>query len=95
MPADRRLNEVRTVSYVLHPPILDGLGLASALQWYLEGLQKRTDINIVFDGPAHLKPLAPEAERALFRMVQESVTNVLRHSGERHTQSDALEFGDP
>ena len=75
------LNEVRTVSYVLHPPILDGLGLPSALQWYLEGLQKRTDINIVFDAPAHLKPLAPEAERALFRIVQESVTNVLRHSG--------------
>ncbi len=75
------LNEVRTVSYVLHPPILDGLGLASALQWYLEGLQKRTDIHIVFDGPAHLKPLAPEAERAFLRTVQESVTNVLRHSG--------------
>ncbi len=75
------LNEVRTVSYVLHPPILDGLGLASALQWYLEGLKKRTDINIVFDGPARLKVLAPEAERALFRIVQESVTNVLRHSG--------------
>jgi two-component system, NarL family, sensor kinase len=75
------LDEVRTVSYVLHPPILDGLGLASALQWYLEGLKKRTEINIVFEGPANLKALTPEAERALFRIVQESVTNVLRHSG--------------
>ena len=77
------LEEVRTVSYVLHPPILDGLGLVPALRWYLEGLQKRTNLKIDFvaSEDLSLSRLSPEAERALFRIVQESVTNVLRHSG--------------
>ncbi len=77
----KALNEVRTVSYVLHPPILDGLGLVPALRWYLEGLQKRSAIRIDFEAPAEIGQLSPEADRALFRMVQEGVTNVLRHSG--------------
>lgn len=75
------LEEIRTVSYVLHPPILDGLGLVPALRWYLDGLQKRTNLKIDFEAPDNLSRLSPEAERALFRIVQESVTNVLRHSG--------------
>ncbi len=75
------LDEVRTVSYVLHPPILDGLGLVPALRWYLDGLEKRTSLKIDFESPAEVSHLSPEAERALFRIVQESVTNVLRHSG--------------
>ena len=75
------LEEVRTVSYVLHPPILDGLGLIPALRWYLDGLQKRTNLTIDFEAPVEIRSLAPEAERALFRIVQESITNVLRHSG--------------
>ena len=96
------LNEVRTVSYVLHPPMLDGLGLVAALRWYLDGLQKRTDLSINFDAPAEIGQLAPEAERALFRIVQESVTNVLRHSGgaqlrvglSNHGKVVALEIAD-
>jgi signal transduction histidine kinase len=75
------LNEVRAVSYALHPPILDGLGLIPALHWYLEGLQKRTTVNIDFDAPAALTATSPDAQRTLFRIVQESVANVLRHSG--------------
>ncbi len=75
------LDEVRTVSYVLHPPILDSLGLVPALRWYLDGLEKRTRLQVEFATPAELGHLAPEAERALFRIVQESITNVLRHSG--------------
>jgi signal transduction histidine kinase len=75
------LNEVRAVSYALHPPILDGLGLVPALHWYLDGLQKRTSFNIDFDTPAELAETSPDAQRTLFRIVQESVANVLRHSG--------------
>jgi signal transduction histidine kinase len=75
------LDEVRTVSYVLHPPILDGLGLVPALRWYLDGLAKRTSLKVDFEAPAEVTHLSPEAERALFRIVQESITNVLRHSG--------------
>jgi len=75
------LNEVRAVSYALHPPILDGLGLISALHWYLDGLQKRTSFNIDFDAPAALPETSPDAQRTLFRIVQESIANGLRHSG--------------
>jgi len=57
------------------------LGLVPALRWYLDGLQKRTNLKITFAAPEDLSRLSPEAERAMFRIVQESVTNVLRHSG--------------
>jgi len=75
------LSEVRAVSYALHPPILDGLRLVPALQWYLDGLQKRTSFSIQFDAPPNIPDLVPDAERARFRIVQESITNGLRHSG--------------
>jgi signal transduction histidine kinase len=75
------LEEVRTVSYVLHPPILDGLGLVAALRWYFDGLQKRTSLKVYFDAPTDLATLSSEVERALFRITQESINNVLRHSG--------------
>ena len=75
------LAEVRTVSYVLHPPILDGLGLVPALHWYLDGLQKRSSLSVDFHAPPKMEGMIPDEERALFRIVQESVNNVLRHSG--------------
>jgi signal transduction histidine kinase len=62
------LAEVRGMSYALHPPILDGL-------------QKRTNLRIDFEAPEELTDVTPDAQQALFRVVQESVTNVLRHSG--------------
>jgi signal transduction histidine kinase len=74
------LDEVRTVSFALHPPLLDNLGLVAAVRWYLDGLQKRTTLRITFEVPSEITHLAPEAERALFRIVQESMNNVLRHS---------------
>jgi signal transduction histidine kinase len=75
------LDEVRAISYALHPPILDGLGLLPALQWYLDGLQKRTDFHINLDVSEKWLETPAEIERTLFRIVQESVANALHHSG--------------
>ena len=73
--------EIRTLSYVLHPPLLDDLGLASALGWYVDGFAKRSEIAVRLDLPPALPRLSKEKEIAIFRVVQESLTNVLRHSG--------------
>jgi signal transduction histidine kinase len=74
------LDEVRTVSFALHPPLLDNLGLVAAVRWYLDGLQKRSDLRINIEAPDQISHLEPEAERALFRILQESMSNILRHS---------------
>ncbi len=73
--------EIRTLSYLLHPPLLDESGLASAVRWYAEGFQKRSGIHLVVDIPPGLGRLSTEVETALFRVVQESLTNVHRYSG--------------
>jgi PAS domain S-box-containing protein len=73
--------EIRTLSYVLHPPLLDELGLGSALSWYAEGFQKRTGIHVDTKIAPNLPRLSPGDETTLFRVVQESLANVLRHSG--------------
>ena len=74
-------DEIRTLSYVLHPPLLDELGLGSALSWYAEGFQKRTKIRVETQIAPDLPRFSPSDETALFRVVQESLANVLRHSG--------------
>jgi two-component system, NarL family, sensor kinase len=73
--------EIRTLSYVLHPPLLDEMGLGSAVNWYVDGLVKRSGMQIETHIPAQVKRLSVEKEIALFRVIQESLTNVLRHSG--------------
>ena len=73
-------DEVRTLSYLLHPPLLDEFGLRSALSWYAEGFTKRSGIEVTLDVPRDLPRLSIEKETVLFRVVQESLTNVLRHS---------------
>jgi len=78
---ERMLSEIRTLSYLLHPPLLDELGLASALKTYIEGFSRRSDIPVHFEAPPDLGRLAPELETAIFRIIQEGLTNAQRHSG--------------
>jgi len=81
---DDAIQQVRSISYLLHPPLLDEIGLQSALQFYLEGFTKRSGIEVILDmQPSNFPRLALEMETAIFRIVQEAVTNVFRHSGAR------------
>jgi len=73
--------EIRTLSYLLHPPVLDELGLASAVKEYAKGFSERSGIEVDVDLQAGFARLSQEAETALFRIVQESLTNIQRHSG--------------
>ena len=78
---DRAIQQVRTMSHLLHPPLLDEVGLLSALSWYVEGLTKRSGIETSLEvQPAEFPRLAAEVETAAFRIVQEALTNVFRHS---------------
>jgi len=78
----RAVVQVRSISHLLHPPLLDEVGLHSALTWYLEGFAKRSSIETSLDADATNFPrLAPGLETAVFRIVQEALTNVFRHSG--------------
>ena len=72
--------EVRTISHLLHPPLLDEAGLASALHWYVEGFAERSKIKVDLEIPADFERLDRESETAIFRTVQECLTNVHRHS---------------
>ncbi|HEY3974183.1 MAG TPA: PAS domain-containing protein [Candidatus Sulfotelmatobacter sp.] len=79
---DRAIKQVRTISHLLHPPLLDEVGLVSALRWYLEGLSERSGIQIHLDiDPPELTRLKPDLETAIFRIIQEALTNMFRHSG--------------
>src|SRR5215813_5226330 len=75
--------EIRTLSHLLHPPLLDEVGLESALQWYVSGFTERSKIEVDLDIPPDLPRLAREMEISIFRLVQESLTNIYRHSGSR------------
>lgn len=79
---DRAIQQVRTISHLLHPPLLDEVGLVSALRWFLEGLSERSGIHMVLEvDPPDLGRLKSELETAIFRIVQEALTNMFRHSG--------------
>jgi signal transduction histidine kinase len=72
--------EIRTISHLLHPPLLDEAGLASALRWYIEGFTERSTIRVELELPDHFDRLSRDLETAIFRLVQECLTNIHRHS---------------
>ena len=78
---DEAVKEVRTISYLLYPPMLEEMGLKSAIPWYLEGFMKRSGITTTFEISPGFNRLPSDIELALFRVLQESLTNVHRHSG--------------
>lgn len=73
--------EVRTISHLLHPPLLEVAGLRSAIEWYADGFAERSKISVKIEMPDNFPRLSDETELAIFRMVQECLTNVHRHSG--------------
>jgi two-component system, NarL family, sensor kinase len=80
---DQCLSEMRTLSYLLHPPLLDEIGLAPALRWYVNGFIRRSGIAVSLHIAAEVGRLSPDVETALFRVIQESLGNVHRHSGSK------------
>jgi len=93
--AESSLRKVRNMSYLLHPPLLEESGLLPALHWYFEGLQNRGQLRITFDYKPLLFPRLPrEVETAIFRVVQESLTNVYRHSESPDARVDMTQHAD-
>jgi two-component system NarL family sensor kinase len=101
--AERALQEIRTTSYLLHPPLLDEIGFIAAAEWYVEGFAKRSGIRTKLDMVKKEDERMPiEIETALFRVLQESLTNVHRYSGspevnirfERRAETAILEVAD-
>jgi signal transduction histidine kinase len=82
--ADRAIEELRTMAYLLHPPLLDEVGFACAAEWYIEGFAKRSGVNVSMEIATHHERMPRSMETALFRVLQESLTNVHRHSKAAH-----------
>jgi PAS domain S-box-containing protein len=75
------LQEIRTLSHLLHPPLMDEVGLLSALRWYVLGFGERSGISVTLDAPSEIERLPHEMEAAVFRIAQEALTNIHCHSG--------------
>jgi two-component system NarL family sensor kinase len=78
--AEQSMTEIRTLSYLLHPPFLDEAGLLAALRWYAAGFAERSGITVNLDLPESFARLSRDTETALFRIVQESLINIHRHA---------------
>jgi signal transduction histidine kinase len=79
-------SEIRTISYLLHPPLLDEVGLASAIYWYVDGFSQRSGIRVELQIEEGIRELPDELKNALFRVVQQSLANIHRHSGSEVAQ---------
>jgi signal transduction histidine kinase len=75
--------QLRTMSYLLHPPLLDEAGLGSAVKWYVEGFATRSSVEVSLELPSELGRLPQQMEITIFRLIQESLTNIHRHSGSK------------
>ena len=75
--------EIRTTSYLLHPPLLEENGLTQAIHWYMQGLKERSDLDIELSVPENFGRLHADLELTIFRIVQEGLTNIHRHSGSK------------
>jgi PAS domain S-box-containing protein len=77
------LAETRTLSYLLHPPLLEDTGLIPTVRWLVEGFAKRSGIDVTMEIPSEIGRLKPDIELMLFRVIQECLTNIHRHSGSK------------
>jgi signal transduction histidine kinase len=99
---DEMSRQLRTMSYLLHPPLLDEAGLVSAVKWYVEGFATRSAVQVSLELPSELGRLPQQMEITIFRLIQECLTNIHRHSGSktalirltRDQQSVHLEISD-
>jgi PAS domain S-box-containing protein len=91
---DQVSREIRTISHLLHPPLLDVAGLASALRWYVDGFSERSHIKVELEIPHDFGRLPDEMEIAIFRIVQECLTNIHRHSGSPTATIRLIQEGD-
>ncbi len=86
--------EIRTLSHLLHPPLLDEVGFSSAARWYVEGFAKRSGVEVNLDLPANLQRLPETIEITLFRALQETLINIHRHSGSKRADIQLRIEGD-
>lgn len=78
---DDAISQIRTLSYLLHPPMIDQAGLPTALGWYIEGFERRSGIATTLEVPDDLGAVSRDVQTSVFRIVQESLTNIQRHAG--------------